>query len=67
MDEHWLDEAREAARVLRDRSGASLPLPGVFPLDPATARLLGALTALGILAPGEVPGVHVAEPSPAMA
>jgi hypothetical protein len=52
-----LRQARDAARELRSEGSPVLPLAEVFHLDAPTARLLEALVSLGILLPGEVPGV----------
>jgi hypothetical protein len=55
--DNLLRQARDAARELRSEGSPVLPLAEAFHLDAPTARLLGALVSLGILLPGEVPGV----------
>ena len=53
-----LRQARDAASELRSEGSPVLPLAEAFHLDAPTERLLGALVSLGILLPGEVPGVQ---------
>jgi hypothetical protein len=50
-------QARAAARELRSEGAPVLPLAEAFYLDAQTARLFESLVALGILKPGDVPGV----------
>ena len=56
-NDQLIRQARDAARELRSEGGPVLPLAEAFHLDAPTARLLQSLVSLGILAPGDVPGV----------